>query len=226
MPGNVYGQEPHFRKGIAMRIAPHPIRPNGLRRLAALAVLVLAASLAPITMTQPAAAATAQLPFTITNNWGRGDATYIYVMARNYSTGQQGYVNSAGAWVAFSFPTSIPAGQPNPAAPDVSIAGPANGASKVITLPPNLSGGRIYVSMGAKLQFFLTTNGLVEPASWVATDPNHDILYDWAEFARVGSAIFINTTTVDMFSVPMSVSVTATTAPPRRRASPPAVPVS
>lgn len=37
---------------------------------------------------------------------------------------------------------------------------------------PNLSGGRIYLSMGAKLQFFLTTNGLVEPAPWVSSDPN------------------------------------------------------
>ncbi len=180
------------------------------RRRALIGVVVAVQALAMMIGVQPAAAATAQLPFTVTNNSGRGDATYIYVMARNLSTGAQGYVDSGGTWRAFSFPGSIPPGQPNPAAPDVSIGGPANGASKVITLPPNLSGGRIYVSMGAKLQFFLTTNGLVEPASWVATDPNHDILYDWAEFSRVGSAIFINTTTVDMFSVPMSVSVTAT----------------
>ena len=73
---------------------------------------------------------------------------------------------------------------------------------------PNLSGGRIYLSFGERLKFFLTTSGLVEPAPWVATDPNANILYDWTEFARVGSRIFINTTTVDMFSVPLTVRVT------------------
>jgi len=178
-------------------------------RLAAAALLVLPA-VAIVTLTHSASsasAAAAQLPFTVTNNSGRADATYVYVIARNGLTGQQGYVDAGGTWRAYAFPSSIPAGQPNPPAPDVSIAGPANGASRQITLPPDLAGGRIYLSMGARLNFFLTTNGLVEPAPWVASDPNHDVLYDWTEFARVGSRIFINTTTVDMFSVPLSVTV-------------------
>jgi hypothetical protein len=160
---------------------------------------------------QAAKAATAQLPFTVTNNSGRSDATYIYVVARS-SSGQQGYVDAGGTWHAYPFPASIPPGTPNPAAPDVSIAGPANATSKTITLPPSLSGGRIYLSMGAKLQFFMTTNGLVEPAPWVSTDPNANVLYDWTEFARAssnGNGIFINSTTVDMFSLPLSVSVTS-----------------
>ena len=160
---------------------------------------------------QPASAAAVQLPFTVTNNSGRSDATYIYVVARN-SANQQGYVDAGGTWHAYPFPASIPAGTPNPAAPDVSIAGPATGASKTITLPPSLSGGRIYLSMGAKLQFFMTTSGLVEPAPWVASDPNANVLYDWTEFARAsngGDGIFINSTTVDMFSMPLSVSVTS-----------------
>ena len=66
--------------------------------------------------------------------------------------------------------------------------------------------------MGAKLSFFLTTNGLVEPAPWVSTDANANVLYDWTEFARAsssGNGIFINTTTVDMFSIPLTVSVTS-----------------
>jgi hypothetical protein len=185
------------------------MRTTQSRRRLLIGVAVAVQILATMVGVQPAAAAVAQLPFTVNNNSGRGDATYIYVIARNGSTGAQGYVDAGGTWHAYSFPGSIPPGTPNPAAPDVSIAGPGNGAGKTITIPPNLSGGRIYVSMGAKLQFFLTTSGLVEPAPWVSSDPNHDILYDWAEFARTGNAIFINTTTVDMFSVPMSVSITA-----------------
>ena len=66
--------------------------------------------------------------------------------------------------------------------------------------------------MGSKLFFFLTTNGLVEPAPWVPSDANANVLYDWTEFARAssgGNGIFINTTTVDMFSIPLTVSVTS-----------------
>lgn len=178
------------------------------RRLVAV-VVALQATFALVGV-QSASAATAQLPFTVTNNSGRADATYVYVIARS-SSGTQGYVDAGGTWHAYNFPASIPNGPV--AAPDVSIAGPGNGTSKTITLAPSLAGGRIYLSMGAKLSFFLTTNGLVEPAPWVSTDANANVLYDWTEFARAssgGNGIFINTTTVDMFSIPLTVSVTST----------------
>ncbi|GAB3136325.1 beta-1,3-glucanase family protein [Microbispora hainanensis] len=174
-----------------------------------LAVVLLAQAVVLAAGQQAADAAVTQLPFMITNNSGRGDATYVYVVARNSLTGQQGYVDASGTWRAYSFPSSIPNG-PVPA-PDIAIPGPGNGASATVTLPPNLSGGRVYVSMGAKLRFFLTTNGLVEPAPWVDSDPNAGILYDWTEFARTsngGAGIFINSTTVDMFGFPVTVSVT------------------
>jgi len=180
-----------------------------LRRAGVLTAAVTMLTALSIGAPPAATAAVAQLPFTVTNNSGRADATYIYVVAR--SNGQQGYVDGGGTWHAYPFPSSIPPGQPLPAAPDVSIAGPGTGAGKTITLPPSLAGGRIYFSMGAKLQFFMTANGLVEPAPWNASDPNANILYDWTEFARAssgGTGIFINSTTVDMFSLPMSVRVT------------------
>ena len=178
---------------------------------AAVTVVTLQAGMGAVALVaaEPASAAVAQLPFTITNSSGRPDATYVYVIARS-SAGTQGYVDSGGTWHAYSFPSSLPNGPV--AAPDVSIAGPANGASRTITLAPSLAGGRIYLSMGSKLSFFLTTNGLVEPAPWVASDANANVLYDWTEFARAsggGSGIFINTTTVDMFSIPLTVSVTS-----------------
>ena len=140
-----------------------------VRRLLAAASVTTVMGTMTLAALPSASAAVAQLPFTITNNSGRADATYVYVIARN-SSGTQGYVDCGGTWRAYSFPSSIPNGPV--AAPDVSIPGPANGTSKTITLPPSLAGGRIYLSMGAKLSFFLTTNGLVEPAPWIATDPN------------------------------------------------------
>jgi hypothetical protein len=180
-----------------------------VKRAAALPLVAVIAAIVLLASGGAGSAAVAQLPFTVTNNSGRGDATYIYVIARN-SAGAQGYVDAGGAWHAWSFPSSTPNGPV--AAPDVSIPGPGNGASKTITLPPSLAGGRIYLSMGSKLSFFLTTNGLVEPAPWVASDANANVLYDWTEFARAstgGNGIFINTTTVDMFSIPLTVSVTS-----------------
>jgi RHS repeat-associated protein len=154
------------------------------------------------------ASASDLLPFTVTNTSGATGATFVYVMARDQASGVQGWVDGAGTWHAFNLPSSVPVGTPPPAAPDTSIAGPATGSSATIYLRPGLVAGRIYMSFGSTLHFFLTPNGLVEPAGWVPTDPNHDVLYDWVEFARDGSRLFINTTMVDMFSVPLSVSVT------------------
>ncbi|NTW42727.1 MAG: glucan endo-1,3-beta-D-glucosidase, partial [Cellulomonadaceae bacterium] len=156
----------------------------------------------------PAQAASSTLPMTITNSSGRSEQTFVYVMARSQTTGQQGYVDASGTWRAFALPTSVPSGTPNPAAPDVSIAGPANGASTTLPIPSDLAGGRIYISFGTRLTFQLSPGGLVEPAAWNSSDPNHDVLFDWAEFARNGNAININTTMVDMFSVPMTLKVT------------------
>jgi len=178
-------------------------------RTAMVLLLVLSQAAVFFAGQQVASAAVARLPFVVTNNSGLGDATYVYVIARN-SANQQGYVDGGGTWHPYSFPSSLPNGPV--AAPDVSIAGPGNGTSTSITLPPSLSGGRIYLSMGAKLSFSLTTNGLVEPAPWIPSDANANVLYDWTEFARAsnnGNGIFINTTTVDMFSIPLTVSVTS-----------------
>ncbi|MEP7764260.1 beta-1,3-glucanase family protein [Sanguibacter sp. 25GB23B1] len=102
----------------------------------------------------------------------------------------------------------MPDGTAPPFAPDTSIAGPADGESMTVHLGPGLVGGRIYLAFDAPLQLSLTPGGLVEPAAWLPSDPNHAVRYDWVEFARDGSRLFINTTMVDMFSVPLTVGVT------------------
>ena len=66
-------------------------------------------------------------------------------------------------------------------APAVAITGPGNGGSTTIQFPRGFS-GRAYFSLGAKLKFFLTPDGLVQPAPWAAGDANRDILFDWSEF--------------------------------------------
>jgi hypothetical protein len=69
--------------------------------------------------------------------------------------------------------------------------------------------GRIYESFGQRLVFKLTTDGLVQPAPWAGGDPNQNILFDWSEFTLNDGGIFLNSTQVDMFAVPQTVSVTS-----------------
>ncbi|AEV87894.1 glucan endo-1,3-beta-D-glucosidase [Actinoplanes sp. SE50] len=158
----------------------------------------------PVTTSAPATIPPreALLPVTVTNKTGRGDAVHLYVLGVNLDTGKLGYVDRAGRFTAWSGGGAVPL-----AAPDVSIPGPATGASTTIRVPRNLS-GRLYFSFGRKLDFRLTRDGLVQPAPWAAGDPNHDILFDWSEFTVNSSGLWLNSSQVDMFAVPHTVSVT------------------
>jgi hypothetical protein len=142
------------------------------------------------------------LPVTVTNNTGRADPVFLYVLGVNLSTGRLGYVNAVGAFTAW------PAGglPPTPA-PDVSIAGPGNGGGTTIRVPRGVS-GRVYFSLGQRLNFFLTPDGLVQPAPWAGGDSNRDILFDWSEFTYNDAGLWLNSSQVDMFAVPHTVSVT------------------
>jgi hypothetical protein len=141
------------------------------------------------------------LPVTITNDTGRGDAVYLYVLGVNLATGKLGYVEAGGAFTAWTGGATVPV-----PAPDVAIAGPRNGASTTIKMPKGLS-GRLYMSFGSKLDFRLTTDGLVQPAPWAGGDPNRDILFDWSEFTLNDSGLWLNSSQVDMFAIPHVVSV-------------------
>jgi hypothetical protein len=169
--------------------------------LAAVAT-VLAAGTAWITLPASADDSAATLPLTVTNDTGRSDPVFLYVLGTDLTTGKLGYADAGGTF------TNWTGGGPVPVpAPDVAIPGPAGGASTTIQLPRNLS-GRLYMSFGRKLDFRLTTDGLVQPAPWVSSDPNHDILFDWSEFTLNDSGLFLNSSQVDMFAVPHIVSVT------------------
>ena len=171
-----------------------------LQALAALAVAVpVSAAVVP---TAAQAVGPNLLPVTVTNNTGRGDAVYLYVIGINLNTSRLGYVNQGGTF------TPWPAGQipPSPA-PDVAIGGPGNGGATTINFPRGFS-GRVYFSLGTKLKFFLTPDGLVQPAPWAAGDANRDILFDWSEFTYNDAGLWLNSSQVDMFAVPHAVSVT------------------
>lgn len=170
--------------------------------LAALAVAVPAGITAVTTYTAQAATVPATIPMNFTNNTGRSDPVYLYVLGTNLTTGKLGYANAAGQFTAWN-----PGANPPVAAPDVAISGPATGGSVTIQLP-KLS-GRIYFSFGQKLKFFLTPDGLVQPAVQNPSDPNRDTLFDWSEFTLNDGGLWLNSSQVDMFAIPHTVGVTA-----------------
>ncbi|MDT5033955.1 MAG: hypothetical protein QOC94_4126 [Actinoplanes sp.] len=147
-----------------------------------------------------AASGPALLPITVTNDTGRSDPVYLYLLGTDLGTGRLGYVNSGGTFV--NWPAG--ANPPSPA-PDVALSGPGNGGRTTIQLPKNIS-GRLYFSLGEKLKFFLTPDGLVQPAPWAGGDANRDILFDWSEFTYNDAGIWLNSSQVDMFAIPHTVS--------------------
>jgi len=149
----------------------------------------------------PAAAAVPDtIPLTFTNNSGRSEPIYVYDIGTQLSSGQQGWADADGGFHAW------PAGgNPPTPAPDASFTGPAAGQSMTFRLPK--FSGRVYFSYGQKLDFRLTTGGLVQPAVQNPSDPNVDILFNWTEYTLNDAGLWINSTQVDMFSAPYSVGV-------------------
>ncbi|MCS7478075.1 glycoside hydrolase family 64 protein [Umezawaea endophytica] len=165
--------------------------------------LVAAAVTAAAGLTALATAAEAvpaTIPLTITNNSGRGDAIYIYNLGTELSTGRQGWADANGGF--HPWPAG---GNPPTAAPDASIAGPAQGQSKTIQMPK--FSGRVYFSYGQKLVFKVTTGGLVQPAVQNPSDPNVNILFNWSEYTLNDSGLWLNSTQVDFVSAPYNVGV-------------------
>jgi hypothetical protein len=83
--------------------------------------------------------------------------------------------------------------------------------SKLLKLP-KLDSGRIFVSVGEPMYIKVLkaaddSIGFAGPNPLNATDPNIGVYYDWYEFTWNDNAIFINTTQVDQFSIPLSLDV-------------------
>ncbi|MEV0179736.1 glycoside hydrolase family 64 protein [Streptomyces sp. NPDC050625] len=165
------------------------------------AAATLVGALLALATPEPAGAAVPDtIPLKVTNNSGRGEAVYIYDLGTQLSTGRQGWADANGTFHAW------PAGgNPPTPAPDAAIPGPAAGQSKTIRIPK--FSGRIYFSYGRKLDFRLTTGGLVQPAVQNPSDPNRDILFNWSEYTLNDSGLWLNSTQVDMFSAPYAVGV-------------------
>ncbi|MFJ3861457.1 glycoside hydrolase family 64 protein [Streptomyces sp. NPDC090085] len=161
---------------------------------------VVAAGLMFFGPSPSADAVPATVPLTIKNTSGRSEPVYVYNLGTLLTTGQQGWADAEGRF----HPWPVGGNPPTPA-PDASIAGPANGQSRTIRMPK--FSGRVYFSYGQKLVFKVSTGGLVQPAVQNPSDPNRNILFNWSEYTLNDAGLWINSTQVDMFSVPYAVGV-------------------
>ncbi len=150
---------------------------------------------------RPAAAAT--LPLDVVNRSGRfpDDAVWVHVVGTELATGRQGHVDASGAFVPASLGDNGSGGT-------ASYGVPLSQRRQVPL--PELS-GRVYVSLGQQIPFRVVGTpdgvGIAHPAGWVESDPSFGILYDCMEFTHTGGAMYCNTTMVDMFSVPLSITL-------------------
>ncbi len=189
-----------------MSISRHllPRRPGVLATLVAVLTAFVTALSTLLLVPAAQAAAPAQLPVSVKNNSGQSGPLYLYVLGVDLKTDKLGYVDRAGRFT----PWSLPGGDVPAPAPDVSIAGPDDGAAVTLKIPRNLS-GRIYFSFGQKLAFSLVADGLVQPAPWNPSDKNADTLFDWSEFTFNDAGLWLNSSQVDQFALPHQVNVTS-----------------
>ncbi|WP_042387164.1 beta-1,3-glucanase family protein [Streptacidiphilus melanogenes] len=174
--------------------------------LAATATAATAALTAPAWLPGLAstASAAASLPVTLQNNSGASTAVYAYISGAD-STGWPGFVGSDGAFHRL----------PNPSAtltpaPDYAIALGASGTSTTVTLTDYVIGGRVWFSVGKKIQFFVnpgTVPGLVQPG-FTPSDPNWLTNWTFCEFTYNSTNLYANISYVDLVASPVSMRTT------------------
>lgn len=139
---------------------------------------------------------------TVLNESGHSpnSAIWMYVVGTDLTTGKQGYVRQDGVFTPCSPADNGPDGFADLAVPLV-----ADGPTRLVL--PRMS-GRVYFALGDKLKFkVLAGSALQYPAGWTTTDPSYHVLHDWVEFTHNELGMFTNTTAVDMFAVPLSITL-------------------
>ena len=145
------------------------------------------------------------LPLTVVNHTYRyaNNQIWLYVVGTDLATGRQVYARPDGSLARVSLVDNGPDGFA-----DLSVPLVPDGDTPFVV--PNGVSGRIYVSTGSKLRFKAVVDGagnaaLQHPAGWVRGDPNFGVVHDFVEFTHNAAGMFCNTTSVDMFSVPMAI---------------------
>ncbi|WP_030908584.1 beta-1,3-glucanase family protein [Streptomyces sp. NRRL F-5126] len=153
-------------------------------------------------------AASPSLPLALQNNSGSG-TVYAYVSGAD-SSGWPGFVGSDGRFNRLPSPSS-----PVTPIPDYSIPLGASGSAPTrLTLGEYIIGGRVWFSVGKKIQFFVNppggnggVPGLVQPG-FTSSDPNWQTNWTFCEFTYNSANLYANISYVDMVALPVSMAST------------------
>lgn len=152
-----------------------------------------------------ASAATASLPIALQNTSGSSAPVYAYISGSD-STGWPGFVTADGHFQRLPNPSSVL----TPTA-DYSIPLGASGSAPVrLTLSGYVIGGRVWFSVGKKIQFFVNPGsvpGLVQPG-FTASDPNWQTSWTFCEFTYNSANLYANISYVDMVALPVAMATT------------------
>ena len=162
----------------------------------------IASPLATALTARRAMAATA-LPLTLQNNSGN-NAVYAYISGSD-SSGWPVFVTGDGQFHRLPNPSSTV----TPIA-DYSIPLGASGSQVQLTLPDYVIGGRVWFSVGNKIQFFVNPGpppGLVQPG-FTSSDPNWNTNWSFCEFTFNSANLYANISYVDMVAMPVSMAST------------------
>lgn len=204
----------HGLAGLIHRLTFGLFGSSGHSVTSTVTVNVVAATPAPEPPEPPEAPVPAgSFPVAVNNNTGthRDDEVHLFVIGQT-SPGRWAWVDRGGTahsldHTAADAPGHLEKNGVNYA--DMSFTVAEAGALRV---PPELLGGRIYVSLGAPLYIGISgdDNGWAAPDPANPADPNYQTVYDWYELSfKNGSVPFGgNTTQVDQFGFPFTFTVT------------------
>ncbi|MFD0331643.1 beta-1,3-glucanase family protein [Streptacidiphilus monticola] len=144
------------------------------------------------------------LPLTLRNNSGNNTA-YAYITGQDAS-GWPGFVGADGAFHRLPNPSATLTPAPDYAIP----LGSSGGSGVTLTMSQYVIGGRVWFSIGNKIQFFVnpgTVPGLVEPGFSTA-DPNWLTNWSFCEFTWNAANLYANISYVDLVASPISMQST------------------
>jgi hypothetical protein len=184
-------------------------RRSFVKRIGATGLVAAAGSAAGFAALTPhASAAGVSLPVSLANKSG-SDTVYAYISGADDS-GWPGFVGADGAFNRLPSPSSVLTPTPDYAIP----LGGSGSAATTVTLQDYVIGGRVWFSIGDRIQFFVNppgadggVPGLVQPG-FTSSDPNWQTQWTFAEFTFNSANLYANISYVDMVSLPVAMAST------------------
>jgi hypothetical protein len=157
----------------------------------------------PLLHKDTVAAAGSTLSVELVNNTSSTEV-FVYIIGLALNNNSAWFLLQSDGSTPY-YPTS-PSSTGSPLEADCAIQLGAPGSARTVSIP-ELSGGRIFVSIGSTLTFLLNPGpALVEPSVTNPRDPNINISWDFAEFTYSGS-LYANITYVDFVGIPIALSL-------------------